>query len=268
MSESIATGGQETELMLGPIFGGSKDTYHVDAQTREARGTEVALQSIDVQLPEEPMLINGLPYEFSVDGPRLAGALNILRLKSAAKGTHEPRALEITLGESLPPSVIDTKETATALIYKTPGNKFGIEVPKEIAKSESAQSVLIDKVENAVNRDLKLGILESLARNADDRRFARFMKSFLIGGVILGEGVGIALVSDGSIVEYLKAGILGSVAGLGAGTGATLATEYVWGDHDNRIRRRAQKLSHSPNLSELHKHFKEPIISLTSGSEN
>lgn len=236
MSGAVSANGgaADQEVMLGPIRGGLHD---VGIRTGDPErpfspvpshdsDSEVALQTMVLQIPEDPIEINGSPYRIEVDEPRLAGAINHgIRHWGNRIGYNEPRSLTIDLtDETLPPKLAGPSEDSPKPVHDFHHNGLRIEVPKEVIKSQYSSDELAETVQRTLNDDLELGILENqvLKDYLGIRKF--LLKASAVGMAAVGEAVGVA-TSNGSVGEIATRGTGGAVLGALAVGVATLGRQ-------------------------------------------
>jgi hypothetical protein len=93
------------EVKHGTMFQGSQDTLYSELsqpinKTERLEGDEtLALQSMVIRTPDQPILVNGQPYVIAIDKPRLAGRVNNIRTMTVSPGHYDPRGLIIGLNE-------------------------------------------------------------------------------------------------------------------------------------------------------------------------
>lgn len=242
--------------------------FMLTEEERNPRDIEVPLQTITVQLPEEPLLVNGSSYGFEVEGERLCQAINTVRQTFRRPGKFEPTSLSVTLGDSLPPKIADADEAKQPKLFDIDTAALRIELPGEVIKSNMPARLLASQIEDVLNQDLAAGIEQVRQRkNFYGHRLSLFGGSLAIGA-LLGEGTGIEAGSS-SLQGILERGTAGAVGAAILVTGVGIAKIYYtdWrlkrktglsGD-EYKVQRRVEENGIGKDLETL---FEEPIIKL------
>lgn len=277
-------------LREGPLVGGVFDyeagvgpdqRFPVEATTSNSSEGQIALQIMRVQLPDEPLKINGVPFSIRVNEPRLAGAINKMRLDSMGRGRFDTQLVAVSLGESLPKRLAEPEpqHKAHGQFYDYRDGSIRIEAPREITKTSLSISTLVEKLETALNEDLEDGIDQNCAVKQYFlvRRYLNLGAATLMGGI--GEGAAI-VISNGSVGEL----ILRGSAGATLGTAAVGAVVFLKRRRDRRLhgdslapiearafraeRKRKQQDGAKERDGYTHIYFKDqPIISLIPANE-
>ena len=275
------------KLLESPLRGGVFD-YDLDNKLRDPieefdstrADSEIALQTMLVRLPDEPLLVNGQPFGFRINEQRLANAINDMRISSAGKGRFDPQVLTISLVEAQPgrfsPSDPEVEEGQT---HSYKNNGINLVVPRDIVKSDVAMSDLVRDIEAVFNKDLEAG----MEQNAALKQYFFMRKMLNQAGVVLsgavGEGVGVA-TANGAVGESLLRGSAGALLGAIAYGGAVAAKrQFDKRKHGNTVEpiaRRAYRFSKKQRKDEVYasdgyvrKYFRQgPIISLVPISES
>lgn len=269
---------QSPEVMLGSASGGIKDVTWPGEQAspfgpleRHPGDTELALQTMVVQTPDEPITINGSSYKIIINEARLAGAVNREIRTRLSPGHLEPRSLTISLGEEpLPLKIADSPDEASRPVHDFENNGLHIEAPKAITNGSHSPVELARRIEASLNRDLEVGILENrvLKNRLGTRKF--LLSASAMGMAAVGEGVGVA-TSNGSVGELLTRGTGGALLGALA-VGVLTIGKYSYNirrfetNVTPTIRRKSYRRARAMRDEEKDRcrpsHFHEPIILL------
>jgi hypothetical protein len=222
---------------------------------------------MEVNLPDEPMLINGSPYAFELDAERLSLAIRDARASTARWRKGEVTGLDISLGDSLPSHIADPDSSPEqASIFDVNEQTIAVVLPSEIVQSQSDTGVLAQQVELSLNHDIQRGMNEAryLRKGMSWRRF-RFFSVATLGGAF-GEGAGI-LTSPDTALAIAGRGTAGAVVGAAAGvlayTLGNVAWEEIHGEDPRYLMPRAMKKAegHTPNQAE-EAVFAEPVVAV------
>ncbi|MEK7594619.1 MAG: hypothetical protein AAB436_03215 [Patescibacteria group bacterium] len=189
--------------------------------------TEVALNSMAVRLPDEPLWINGSPYELLIHHDRLARPVNKSVRQGFFEGKYQPRSLTIQLDEGTeqPPS--------DPLYYDTQTTDITVAIPKETTKSQIADEDLAEQLEAKINRGIRVGLEQNRGIQMYFSRRKMYTKAGRFACVAVGEAVGVAGIAatEASASRIIE----GAVAGIAAGYvayGALLASKVTY----NKVR--------------------------------
>jgi hypothetical protein len=260
-------------------MGGVED-HGLIPRPRSEGDREVTLQSLIVHTPEDPMVINDDPFGFGVNLDRLGYAVNVVRKAALQPGRYEPRALSITLGDSLPSRYTGQTEKSEDPVFNFSSRTLNLTAPRQIADSSRANDEIAGKVQGVMNRDLLIG-LQHAYELKDARGFLKFLKgSFVVLSAVSGDAAGVVLANGDGVGNV----ILGAGGGAAAGAGLagslllartaynsrTLGDEYVptakraLARAKNKVYRHGDGVKPTPDLE---RYFKEPIITLEPRAE-
>lgn len=258
------------EIVDAEVFGGG--TYHFDYRHRphhspiEARDgdSEVMLQGMIVRVPEEPVLVNGLPYGFRVDHARLVHSVNQVRTGTVFNlGRWDPRMLEISLGDSLPAQLDETEEELPpAYPFDRSNCSLNVVVPSEVSQSNTPDEELVAKIEAAANDRLALGL-----EQIDQMKFQQWGERFRMAGwlaVYAASGIGVEQLSSDifSMDVTTKAFVAGMSAYL-IGIAGIVAKQFYREDKYGDKRQIDTVVRRSYNSAvKRQPHLDEPVISL------
>jgi hypothetical protein len=243
--------------------------FRLAEEERKSGDIEVPLQTLTVQLPEEPLLVNGSPYGFEVDEDRLGQAINTVRKTFWQPGRFEPHSLKISLGESLPERIAGGDQSGIPTGFDYRKKTLRVVVPSEVSKTSMPEKLLAAQVEGVLNRDVVTGIEQSRQEKLIVGHRLAIYTGSLITGVAVGEGVGIA-TDPSSIGAVIERGIYGAGAGALLVTGAAL-TRVIYGNWrssrktgfddalDSRAHLKVEKNGVGEDLQTL---FEEPVVKL------
>lgn len=223
MSSAEAINAGVGTVEVAPTVAGQLETLIPD---RAVTG-EVALRTMAVYLPEEPISINGEPYTFRYDEARLASAVNVVaELEHGNSQAIYPRQLVVELdpkksvlelGEDSLPAVNkkNGEDSRLLLMPKQKGTAIHLTLPREVVSSELTVEGAAKLVTRSLNHDLFTGLEENFRARKSLRPTWRFVSIAAAMGT--GEGIGIALADKATtMLEYGSAGL--AVGALAAGT--------------------------------------------------
>jgi hypothetical protein len=244
--------------------------FRLEDEERDRGDIEVPLQTLTVQVPEEPLQVNGSPYTFAVDEEALGRATNFVRT-ATNRGWYEPKALVIRFGESLPEKITGHANSKSS-VYDYKDRKLAIQIPGEITKKSMPNPILVPLMEDVLNDDLGIGLDQSLRMKRAEKREKHTSIAAMAVSMSIGEGLGVATTASSHQPEAILGG---AIAGLGGGfitwlVGAVAQDKFQKHklqvdryDLNGIIAHRAEKKRDAHGIdSELQKFLTKPIISL------
>lgn len=272
---TVETGAAEPSLgeqVHAQVFAGGVYHFHEDGipnhkPLEEKPGdTEVMLQGMIVRTPEDPIFINGEPYVFEVDETWLVHAVTAARASVMTLGRWEPRMLDISLEDSLPPE-LEAEDKQRLYPFERKTSSLKVVMPAEVSQSSAPVSELASTVEEAANRELALGL-----EQIEQMKFRQSFEKLVSAGwaslyTAAGEAVSFAgpdVMHGGTTGRIMAGGIAAYVIGLVGMVGKQFYKEHKFGDRqsvDKIVRKSfAAALKRKPTLE-------EPVISLTPAPE-
>jgi cytochrome c biogenesis protein ResB len=240
-----------------------------------SQASELALRTLEVLTPDQPIKLNGALFDVSIDEPRLKRAVNVVaENQTVAQLGLRPRRVvvdtvfgrsNVEFNKGFQPTVIEHAATERAPLLTTceNGTSVNVTLPSDMISTSYTTDGLVEFVTAQANQDLIVGLGQNL--KAKDRFHPGLDKLTMVLMTGTGEGVGIA-ISDDKWQEMLARGSGLAFAGLVlAVSGVIFAQRLKWGSYWSQFP--AWAIGKSSDYEDIHTKLasiarEDPIISL------
>ena len=224
------------------------------------------------------MMVNGDPFDISVDTERLGHAVNgVRRDVDFSHGKFEPRILDISLGASLPPRFSrKSGQETSGFNHRTLA--LSLTAPKEVVDSDTAALTVAKSVEAVLNRDLFIALQHASEIKLSKGMFFGTKVGLTALAAALGEGAGV-LLGDDTVGNAIAGGLGGLASGALIGGSILTARKFYlsrrYKDPDTPLVRTALRTAkekvgyvgeHRPDRALAH-YFGQPIVLISAREE-
>ncbi|MDB5176159.1 MAG: hypothetical protein JWM81_1017 [Candidatus Saccharibacteria bacterium] len=182
---------------------------------------EVPYETFGVTLPEQPVVINGMPYAVGFDETLLANRVRVANRYGDHTEGHRLRGVIIELGDSRHPFLqTDTSEEQSEMLFDHTTNQITVRMPGELVASSVPDGELAAELEIALNGHFERGRLQAIAYKEGTRSYARkFWSAFILGPLVAGTSAAL-IFAESDTGETVTAGgigcLIGAIAVLGS----------------------------------------------------
>jgi hypothetical protein len=179
------------------------------------RSFEVPYETFGVTLPEQPVVINGMPYAVGFDETLLANRVRVANRSGDHTEGHRLSGVIIELGDSRHPFLqTDTSEEQSEMLFDHTTNQITVRMPGELVASSVSDEELAAELEIALNAHFERGRWQAIAYKEGARSYARKLASAFIVGPLVTASAAALLFADSDKGEMVGYGGAGYITGL------------------------------------------------------